>query len=91
MNPGKMNTKIDRKLRVMAVCYVLLAALEDIETQRRGFCILVNPKTVTIRQVTPCRWLSVTHLYCFRVKQETREPLTQPPSSGFLTSDICLH
>eukprot|EP00752_Nemacystus_decipiens_P008826 g7877.t1 len=51
MNPGNMNTKIDKKLRAVAVWYVLLAALEDVETQRRGFCFLVNPKTVSIRQM----------------------------------------
>lgn len=51
MSPGNMNTKLDRKLRARAVWYILLAALEDLETQRRGFCFLVNPKTLKIRQV----------------------------------------
>lgn len=51
MNPGNMNTKLGRKLRAMAVWYVLLAGLEDVETQRRGFCFVVNPKTVKISQV----------------------------------------
>ena len=60
MSPGKVNTKIDRKLRAVAVWYVLLAALEDVETQRRGFCFLVNPKTVSIRQVRSNRWIERT-------------------------------
>lgn len=58
MNPGSMNTKIDKKERAVAVWYVLLAALEDVETQKRGFCFLVNPKTLTIRQVKSNRWLT---------------------------------
>ena len=51
MNPGNMNKKLDRKLRALAVWYVMLAALEDVETQRRGFCFVVNPKTLKIGQV----------------------------------------
>lgn len=31
--------------------YILLAALEDVETQRRGFCFVVSLKTARISQV----------------------------------------
>lgn len=51
MTPAEMNKKLDRKRRVLAVWYVLLAAVEDVETQRRGFCCLVNTKTVKLSQV----------------------------------------
>lgn len=64
MNIGNMNKKIDKNERVVAVWYVLLAALEDVETQRRGFCFLVNPKTATIRQVKVQPVASETHVCC---------------------------
>lgn len=60
MNPGNINTKIDKKLRALAVWYVLLAALEDVETQRRGFCFIVNPKAVKLSQVKSHRWETET-------------------------------
>lgn len=56
-NPTNMNKKLDRKRRVLAMWYVLLAAVEDVETQRRGFCCLVNTKTVKISQVKSNGWL----------------------------------
>eukprot|EP00752_Nemacystus_decipiens_P009047 g8078.t1 len=51
--PAKMNKKLDRKQRVLAVWYVLLAAVQDVETQKRGFCCLVNGKAVKISQLDP--------------------------------------
>lgn len=59
--PGNMNTKVDRKKRVLAVWYVLLAALEDVETQRRGFCFVGFNKTFKYRQVKFNRWLAKCH------------------------------
>lgn len=52
VNTGKADKTLDRKVRVRAVWYVLLAALEDVETQRRGFCFLVTLKTARITQVS---------------------------------------
>lgn len=51
VNTGNSDKSLDRKLRVRAVWYVLLAALEDVETQRRGFCFVVTLKTARITQV----------------------------------------
>ena len=51
MVPGNVNTKLDRKQRVLAMWYVLLAALENVETQRRGFCFVGSNKTFKYRQV----------------------------------------
>ena len=52
VNTGNSDKSLDRKLRVRAVWYVLLAALEDVETQRRGFCFVVTLKTAKIAQVS---------------------------------------
>ena len=51
VNTGNADKSLDRKVRVRAVWYVLLAALEDVETQRRGFCFVVTLKTAKITQV----------------------------------------
>lgn len=51
VNTGQANKSLDRKLRVRAVWYILLAALEDVETQRKGFCFVVSLKTARISQV----------------------------------------
>ncbi|CAM9142154.1 unnamed protein product [Scytosiphon promiscuus] len=51
VNTGQANKSLDRKLRVRAVWYILLAALEDVETQRRGFCFVVSLKTARISQL----------------------------------------
>ncbi|CAM9709265.1 unnamed protein product [Pylaiella littoralis] len=51
VNTGKADKSLDRKVRVLAIWYILLAALEDVETQRRGFCFVVNLKESKISQV----------------------------------------
>lgn len=51
MNTGQADKSLDRTRRVLAVWYVLLAALEEVETQRRGFCFIVTLKTAKITQV----------------------------------------
>ncbi|CAM9113553.1 unnamed protein product [Ectocarpus sp. 6 AP-2014] len=51
VNTGQADKTLDRKMRVRAVWYVLLAALEDVETQRKGFCFVVTLKTARISQV----------------------------------------
>ena len=51
MNAANATRSLDDKLRVLAVWYVLLAALEDVETQRRGVCFLTSLKTVKLSQV----------------------------------------
>eukprot|EP00752_Nemacystus_decipiens_P008831 g7882.t1 len=51
VNTGQADKSLDRTVRVLAVWYVLLAALEDVETQRKGFCFVVNLKTSRISQV----------------------------------------
>ncbi|CAN0071101.1 unnamed protein product, partial [Ectocarpus fasciculatus] len=50
VNTGQADKSLDRKVRVRAVWYVLLAALEDVETQRKGFCFVVTLKTARISQ-----------------------------------------
>lgn len=87
MNPGNMNTKIDKNERAVAVWYVLLAALEDVETQRRGFCFLVNPKTLTIRQVKSNRWLTGL-MFAASALTTDRAALTAT-TRRFRSFDIC--
>lgn len=55
VNTGQADKSLDRTVRVLAVWYILLAALEDVETQRRGFCFIVNLKTSRISQVSVVR------------------------------------
>lgn len=55
VDTGQADKSLDRTLRVLAVWYVLLAALEDVETQRKGFCFIVNLKASRISQV--CSWV----------------------------------
>ncbi|CAN0154830.1 unnamed protein product [Ascophyllum nodosum] len=51
--PGNVDKTIDRKLRVRAAWYVLLAALEDVETQRRGLCFVGLGNTARLSNVDP--------------------------------------
>ena len=51
VNAANATRSLDDKLRVLAVWYVLLAALDDVETQRRGVCFLTSLKTVKLSQV----------------------------------------
>lgn len=51
VTPGNMDKSVDRKIRVLGVWYVLLAGLEDVETQRRGFCFVVATNTFKFGQV----------------------------------------
>lgn len=55
VDAGNANRSLDDKTRVLAVWYVLLAALEDVETQRRGVCFLISLKTVKLSQVCTLR------------------------------------
>ncbi|CAM9758928.1 unnamed protein product [Choristocarpus tenellus] len=48
---GARDQRYDVKENVRAVWYVMLAALEDVETQRRGVCIISSMKTVKPAQV----------------------------------------
>lgn len=51
-----MDKKVDRKIRILAVWYVLLAGLENVETQRRGFCFVAATKTFKFGQVQHSLW-----------------------------------
>lgn len=51
VNPGNTDMSLDRKQRVRAMWYVILAGLEDVETQRRGCCFVVSQKTSKFSQV----------------------------------------
>lgn len=55
---------LDLRERVRAVWYVMLAALEDVETQRKGVCMLASLKTARITQVlvSYCTHVSLTLL-----------------------------
>ncbi|CAN0243844.1 unnamed protein product [Ectocarpus fasciculatus] len=48
-----MDKTLERRLRLLSVWYVLLAALEDVETQRRGFCFVGYQKAVKRSQTDP--------------------------------------
>ncbi|CAM9094834.1 unnamed protein product, partial [Hapterophycus canaliculatus] len=50
LNAGNFDKKVPRNIRVLAMWYVVLAALEDVETQRRGLCFVASHKTLTLRQ-----------------------------------------
>ncbi|CAM9709333.1 unnamed protein product [Pylaiella littoralis] len=45
------DNKLDRKIRILAVWYVLLAGLEDVETPRRGFCFVAAINSFEFGQV----------------------------------------
>lgn len=51
VNTGNADKSVDKKKRVLAVWYVLLAALEDVETQRKGLCFVITLKTAKLKQV----------------------------------------
>ncbi|CAM9142469.1 unnamed protein product [Scytosiphon promiscuus] len=51
MHAGRADKKVPSKLRILAIWYVVLAALEDVESQRRGLCFLQSHKTFKLTQV----------------------------------------
>lgn len=51
VNAANVDKKVDRVSRIRAVWYVMLAALEDVETQRRGICLVVTFKNAKLSQV----------------------------------------
>lgn len=54
--PGNEDNKLDRKIRILAVWYVLLAGLEDVETPRRGFCFVAAINSFEFGQVQHSVW-----------------------------------
>lgn len=57
VNAANVDKKVDRVSRIRAVWYVMLAALEDVETQRRGVCLVVtfrNAKLSQVQHQAPC-------------------------------------
>ncbi|CAM9142231.1 unnamed protein product [Scytosiphon promiscuus] len=53
LNAGNFDKKVPRKSRVLAMWYIVLTALEDVETQRRGVCFVGSHKTLKLKQFEP--------------------------------------
>lgn len=51
IDTSKSDTSVDRTERVIALWYVMLTALQDVETQRRGVCFIVSFKNAKLSQV----------------------------------------
>lgn len=51
LDVGNKDKSLCKHERIRAVWYVLLAALEDVETQRRGVCFVVSLKKAKLSRV----------------------------------------
>lgn len=61
IDTAKSDVSVDRAQRIKAVWYVMLSALEDVETQRRGFCFVVNFKNAQLSQVGGVSYVCSSH------------------------------
>lgn len=63
VDPGNKDKSLSKAERVRAFWYVMLVALEDEETQRRGVCILVSLKRAKLSLVSD----EVERVYSFTI------------------------